>query len=445
MGTGRYADRTMSAAAPPELADQLRLPCGAVLPNRIAKAAMTEGLADERDRATPRLATLYRRWSAGGSGLLITGNVMVDRRWLERPGNVVLEEDGGAAPLADWARAGTAAGNHLWMQISHPGRQSSRMSTRQPVAPSEVGLHILGMFARPRALEVPEIEDIIRRFAFTAAAAKAAGFTGVQVHGAHGYLLSQFLSPATNRRDDAWGGSLENRARLLLEVVRATRAAVGADFPVGVKLNSADFQKGGFSAEDSMQVARWLEEAGVDLLEISGGTYEQPRLLGHEGAVESAEEPLRESTRRREAYFLDYARRIRDSVSLPLMVTGGFRTRAAMAEALAEGALDVVGLGRPLCVEPGLPGRLAAGTAEGAIRLRPLRLGSSRWAGPASPLFVMKALNVQGEVAWYYRQIVRLADGLEPDLSLGIGRALLQHGRSEWRIARARRFRAGRA
>ena len=435
----------MSPRTPPELADQLRLPCGAVLPNRLAKAAMTEGLADEADRATPRLATLYRRWSAGGCGLLITGNVMVDRRWLERPGNVVLQDDEGADALAEWARSGTVAGNHLWMQISHPGRQSSRMSTRQPVAPSEVGLDILGMFARPRALTAREIGDVLRRFAFTAAAAKAAGFTGVQVHAAHGYLLSQFLSPVTNRRTDEWGGVLENRARLLLEVVRATREAVGPGFPVGVKLNSADFQKGGFSAEDSIQVARWLEEAGVDLLEISGGTYEQPRLLGHSGAADTAEEPARESTRAREAYFLDYARRIRETVTMPLMVTGGFRSREAMAAALAEGALDVVGLARPLCVEPALPGRLAAGTAEGAIRLRPLRLGSARWAGPASPLFVVKALNVQGEVAWYYRQIVRLADGLEPDLSLGIGRALVQHASGEWRTARARRFRPGRA
>jgi 2,4-dienoyl-CoA reductase-like NADH-dependent reductase (Old Yellow Enzyme family) len=428
----------MSSVTPTELADRLRLPCGAVLPNRLAKAAMTEGLADAADGATPRLERLYRRWSAGGAGLLITGNVMVDRRWLERPGNVVLQDATGRDALAAWAEAGTAAGNHLWMQISHPGRQSTRMSTRRPVAPSDVGLELLGLFARPRALGAGEIEDVIRRFAYTAAAAKQAGFTGVQVHAAHGYLISQFLSPVTNRREDEWGGPLENRARLLLEIVRATRAAVGPAFPVGVKLNSADFQKGGFDADDSMQVARWLEEEGVDLLEISGGTYEQPRLLGHSGPQSSAVEPVRESTRRREAYFLDYAQQVRDTVRMPLMVTGGFRSRAAMAEALAQGSLDVVGLGRPLCVEPALPGRLAAGSADGAAPLPPLRLGKGRWSGPASPLLVMKFLNVQGEVAWYYRQIVRLAEGLEPDLSLGIGRALWQHARCEWRTARAR-------
>ena len=432
----------MPDASPPELADRLRLPCGAVLPNRLAKAAMTEGLADEDDLATPRLARLYRRWSAGGAGLLFTGNVMVDRRWLERPGNVVLEDDRGRPALEAWARAGTAAGNHLWMQISHPGRQSSRMSTGEPVAPSAVGLRLLGLFARPRALAAGEIRDVVRRFAFTAASAKAAGFTGVQVHAAHGYLLSQFLSPATNRRDDEWGGPLENRARLLLEVVRATREAVGPAFPVSVKLNSADFQRGGFDEGDSMRVARWLEEAGIDLLEISGGTYEQPRLLGHGGRAGTADAPARESTRRREAYFLDYARRIRESVSLPLMVTGGFRSRAAMAAALAEGALDVVGLGRPLCIDPGLPGRLAAGTAEAATPPPPLRLGRSRWLGPASPVLLLKFLNVQGEVAWYYRQIVRLAEGLEPDRSLGVGAALWRHARSEWRTARSRSFRS---
>jgi len=425
----------------PELVDSLRLPCGALLPNRIAKAAMTEGLAAADDRANPRHARLYRRWAAGGAGLLLTGNVMVDRRWLERPGNVVIEDRSGRTALADWAAAGTAAGNHLWMQISHPGRQCTRMSSSRPVSASSEGLQLLGLFARPRALAESEIEDIIRRFAVTAAIARETGFTGVQVHGAHGYLLAQFLSPVTNRRKDAWGGPLENRARLLLEVVRAVRAAVGPDYPVSVKLNSADFQKGGFDLPDCLRVAGWLAGERIDLLEISGGTYEQPQLFGHAGRAASAAEPQRASTRRREAYFLEYAREIRTSVSLPLMVTGGFRSRAAMAEALAAGELDVVGLARPLCVEPDLPGRLALGSTDGAGSIPPLRFGRSRWAGPASPLILMKFLNIQGEMAWYYRQILRLADGLPPDPSLAIGRALAAHARDEWRLSRARRRR----
>lgn len=424
-----------------ELADILRLPCGATLPNRIAKAAMTEGLAAADDDANDRHSRLYRRWAAGGAGLLLTGNVMVDRRWLERPGNVVIEDRRGKAALADWAQAGTAAGNHLWMQISHPGRQTSRMSSSRPVAPSEVGLDLLGLFARPRALHAGEIEDIIRRFAATATIARETGFTGVQVHGAHGYLLAQFLSPVTNRREDEWGGPLENRARLLLEVVRAVRAAVGADFPVSVKLNSADFQKGGFELSDCVRVAGWLADENVDLLEISGGTYEQPKLFGYAGRAATAAEPQRASTRRREAYFLDYAREIRRAYPLPMMVTGGFRSRAAMAGALAAGELEVVGLARPLCIEPDLPGRLAAGSSEGAAPAPSLRFGQGRWAGPASPLMLMKFLNIQGEMAWYYRQIIRLADGLSPDPGLSIGRALAAHARDELRLSRARRRR----
>lgn len=423
----------------PELADPLKLRCGVSLPNRIAKAAMTEGLAAADDRANARHIRLYRRWAAGGAGLLLTGNVMVDRRWLERPGNVVVEDRRGCATLADWAQAGTAAGNHLWMQISHPGRQCTRMSSSRPVSASSEGLKLLGLFARPRALGAGEIEDVIRRFATTAAIARETGFTGVQVHSAHGYLLAQFLSPVTNRREDEWGGPLEHRARLLLEIVRATRRAVGDDFPVAVKLNSADFQKGGFDLPDCVRVAGWLAAENIDLLEISGGTYEQPRLFGYSGRAASATEPARASTRRREAYFLEYAREIRTACPVPLMVTGGFRSRAAMAEALAGGELDVVGLGRPLCTEPDLPGRLAAGTVAGAQPPPPLRFGARRWAGPASPLLLMKFLNVQGEMAWYYRQILRLADGLPPDPSLSIGRALAAHARDEWRLSRARR------
>ena len=259
---------------PIDLHDPLELPCGVRLPNRFLKSAMTEGLADARDRATGRLATLYRRWSQGGCGTLVTGNVMIDRRFLERPGNVVIEDRRGLEPLKRWAAAGTAAGNQLWMQISHPGRQCSKMSARRPMAPSEVQLHLFGNFGRPVAMTEGDIQEALDRFARTTGIAREAGFTGVQLHAAHGYLISEFLSPRLNRRSDAWGGGLAARARFLLEAVARTRRAVGDDFPLAVKLNSADFQKGGFSFDESIQVARWLEESGVDLIEISGGTYE---------------------------------------------------------------------------------------------------------------------------------------------------------------------------
>ncbi len=227
------------------------LPCGAVLKNRLSKAAMTEGLGDGRNRATEGHVKLYRRWAEGGAGMLLTGNVHVDRRYLERPGNVAIDGPQSAEALAAlraYAEAGTVNNTHLWMQISHAGRQTPASVSKEPVGPSDKQLDMPGaQFGKPRALTGAEIEDVIRRFAHAATIARETGFTGVQIHGAHGYLISEFLSPDVNNRTDEWGGSLENRARLLLEIVRAVRKAVGADFPISVKLNSADFQRGGFT------------------------------------------------------------------------------------------------------------------------------------------------------------------------------------------------------
>lgn len=429
-----------TAAGDGVLGRPLALPCGAVLPNRLAKAAMTEGLADALDRPTSAHETLYRRWGEGGAGLLVTGNVMVDRRFLERPGNVVVDGAGDEVRLRAWAGAGTAAGNHLWMQLSHPGRQCSRTTTSRPLAPSAVQLKIVGLFGRPRALERAEIRDLVGAYARTAEIARQTGFTGVQIHGAHGYLISQFLSPVTNRRRDEWGGPLENRARFLLEVVRAVRRAVGVDYPVSVKLNSADFQKGGFSLDECVRLVRWLDEEGVDLLEVSGGTYEQPRLLGHRGDADSYAEPVLASTRRREAYFLEYAREIRGGTRMPLMVTGGFRTGRAMAAAVETGEADVIGLGRPLCVDPDLPARLLDGSAEaGESWEGSLRLGPGRLLGPASPVQLFKFLNIQGQMAWFYRQLVALSRGEAADRALSLHRALARHFASELALARARR------
>jgi 2,4-dienoyl-CoA reductase-like NADH-dependent reductase (Old Yellow Enzyme family) len=230
----------------------LQLPCGAVLPNRLCKVALTEGLADPMNRATERLERLYRAWSLGGAGLIITGNVQIDRTHLERPGNVVIDDNGGFDRLRAYAAAGREGGNHLWMQINHPGRQTPKTMNASPIAPSAVALDLPGQaFGQPRAATEAEIIDLIRRFAHVATVARDAGFSGVQIHGAHGYLISQFLSPIANRRTDAWGGALENRARFLMEVIGAVRHAVGIDFPIAVKLNSADFQKGGFSVHSS--------------------------------------------------------------------------------------------------------------------------------------------------------------------------------------------------
>ena len=408
------------------LSEALRLPCGAVIRNRLCKAAMTEGIADEHLRATSRHETLYRRWSEGGAGLLLTGNVQIDRRVLERPGNVTIDvtdpittDVEAQRRLAHWAAAGTLNGTHLWMQISHAGRQSPRYVTRQPLAPSPEQLGLLGSFGKPRALTEDEILDLIQRFAKVAVIARDTGFTGVQIHAAHGYLLSSFLSPVTNRRTDAWGGSLQNRARMLIDTLRATRKAVGADFPIGVKLNSDDFRKNGFSNEECLQVVQWLNSETVDLLEISGGNYEQPALLGHTGKT-STSMPQRDSTRKREAYFLDYAERIRAVATMPMMVTGGFRTRDGMEAALNDKACDMIGIGRPLCTHTDVAGELL----RGEIRELPafehsLQLAETGLFSPTSPVMLFKMFNIYGSQGWYYLNLFRLADGLGPDLQRG--------------------------
>ena len=374
---------------PAELLSQpLALKNGAVIPNRFAKSAMSETLGTMDNRVTRDLPRLYGTWADGGIGLSITGNVMIDRRHIGEPGNVVLEDERDLDLLREWARAGSRNGCQLWMQLNHPGKQSPKMLNKAPVSPSAVPFRkeLQAMFATPRALEVSEIEEIIQRFASSAAIAEKAGFSGVQIHGAHGYLVSQFLSPHHNVREDEWGGSPENRMRFVVEVYKAIRAATGGQFSVGIKLNSADFQRGGFSEEESLDVMSALAEAGIDLIEISGGTYEAPAMTG-----------VRASTREREAYFLDFADKVRARIpATPLMVTGGFRSHAGMTAALASGSLDLCGIARLLAIEPDVSQRLLSGQ-DPSQSVRPIKTG----IGPVDRMAIM-------EVTWYTRQLRRI-------------------------------------
>ena len=410
------------------LAHELTLPCGVVIPNRIGKSAMTEGLADAHDNPTPELNQLYRTWSEGGAGLLVSGNVMVDRRYLERAGNVVLEDDQAMSELTAMAQAGQVGGNQFWMQISHPGRQCPRLVNTRPLSPSEVQLKILGNFGRPRAMSEADIEDVIQRFTTTATLAKQAGFSGVQMHCAHGYLISQFLNPLVNQRDDQWGGSLENRARFIRRIIRAVRDVVGPNYPVAAKLNSADFQKGGFTLKECQQVAAWLAEDSLDLLEISGGNYEQLSLLG------AKPEDVRESTRKREAYFLEYAEAIRASARIPLMLTGGFRSRQVMNNAIRNEEIDMVGLARPFCTQPDLPRQLIAGRVDEVDTYEnSLVLGTGFW-GNNSRSNLVKAINNFGQVGFYYWQIILLGRGKAIDTSLKVFKSFVKHMSNDFRL-----------
>ncbi|WP_310476737.1 NADH:flavin oxidoreductase/NADH oxidase family protein [Sandarakinorhabdus sp.] len=389
------------------------LPNGQQFRNRVAKAAMTEGLAFRDGLPNQAHETLYRRWADRGCGLLLTGNVQIDRGHLERPGNVIVDGPLTAEAKAAWARwaaASTSGDTQAWVQISHAGRQTQKSVNPTPKAPSAVQLALPGgQFGMPVPLTGAEIHDLIARWAHAAAVSREAGFTGVQVHAAHGYLLSQFLSPLANRREDEWGGALENRARLLTEVVKAVRAAVGADFTISVKLNSADFQKGGFAFDECLTVAGWLADLGVDCLELSGGTYEQPAMMDMDGLA-PRDEPKQQSTRAREAYFVQLARALMAAKTPPLMVTGGFRSLEAMNDALASG-IDFVGVARPLCAEPDCVAELLDGHLDELPRFEERLSIGPGWLSPTSPFKLVRTLNGFAAQSWYYQQIRRVANG----------------------------------
>lgn len=388
------------------LHDPLTLPCGQVLPNRLMKAALSEGLGDKSHAPDGRLEQLYTTWSEGGFGLIITGNVMVDRTQLGEPGNIVIEDERHLDALSRWAKTTKDAGVPIWVQLNHPGRQSNPLALgHTPVAPSPIPLNFPGA-ATPRALTATEIEDIIDRFAAAAAVCETAGFDGVQIHAAHGYLVAQFLSPLSNHRDDEWGGDPQRRRRFAIEVVRRIRARVSPGFAVGIKLNSADFQRGGFTEDESRDLLAALSTEGIDLFEISGGSYEQPAMMGTAAA----------STRAREAYFLEYARTARGLIGdVPLAVTGGFRSHTAMNDAVSSGECDIVGLGRPTATTPNAADNiLTARLAK--LPSHQKRFGMRR---VLDKLVDLKALDGFLDLSWHTDQLHRMGAGKKPDLERG--------------------------
>lgn len=333
----------------------LLLPNGTRIVNRLAKAAMEENLADENHAPGPELLRLYQTWADGGAGLIITGNVMPDCRALTGPAGVILENDRYLEQFKNWAVVCRSQGAQAWLQINHPGRQLMANLGQEAVAPSAIAVNIPGvakLFAQPRSLSEVEIHGLINRYARTAVLAERAGFTGVQIHAAHGYLFSQFLSPLTNKRTDKWGGSLENRARILIRTIEAVRARVAPQFCVSVKLNSADFQRGGFEEGDAIEVVKRLNELPVDLVEISGGSYESPAMQGHTRDGQ---------TLAREAYFLEFAERIGRVARMPVMVTGGIRRREIAEIVINSPSVAMVGMATALAFEPNLPSQWLTG------------------------------------------------------------------------------------
>src|SRR4051794_17410161 len=377
------------------LSKELRLSNGVTLSNRIAQSAMTEHLATGDGAPSWQLIEAYRRFAVSGAALIISGNVMVNGWSLEAPRNVVIEDERHMPQLRRWAATTSGTDARLILQLSLSGRQTQRGLTlagrRQDVATaSAVPLTIGGpLFKPPRALTDPEIRQIIAQFACAARIAAQAGFAGVQIHAAHGYLLGQFLSPLVNQRTDQWGGSVHNRMRMLIEVVRAVKSLTPEAFLLTVKMNVSDFQSGGFDADDALIVAQALENEGVHLIEFSGGSYESSAMI--DGG------PARDQSGAPEPYFLAYAQRFARELTVPVMLSGGFRSRTAMIDAVESGAADVIGLARPIAVEPDFPRRILDGSTEVSLATPP-KLGN-------------KNIDDLLSGAWYQEQIARLGRG----------------------------------
>ncbi len=390
------------------------LPCGAVITNRFIKAATTEGLA-EKGNPEKRLQQLYKTLSTSGIGLVITGNVMVDRRYLERSGNVVFDEKTNVEAVKQWAKACTTQTTCI-VQLSHPGRQANPILTPLAVAPSPVVVQGNSLFKVPRALTLDEIQDIIHRFERAAKMAVDAGFHGVQIHAAHGYLLSQFLSPDANRRTDQYGGSLENRTRILLEIIERVRSAMGPQHIVSVKLNSSDFTTGGFSHEDALKVVAMLCQQGIiDLIELSGGNYESIAMVA--GPQQSTR------TKQREGYFREFSKDASRLVSSfshrpAIMLTGGMRTLSVVEKVLSEKEADFVGIARPFALEPTLAKDMINGTVIGASLLSP--------AYNKNMMGIFRTWFALGETAWYSEQNKRIGEEQQPDPDMSMAMALIK-------------------
>ena len=330
----------------------ITLPNGTTIKNRFFKSAMSEGMGTREFQPKKNSATLYKRWAEGGTGLIITGNIMVDPKRTAEPGNIVFDKNSNMEILKNWANQGQQHGAKVMVQLNHPGKQAPKTVSKQTVAPSAVplGNGLNKLFSTPRALTTSEVEELVQKFVTSAKVAKEAGFSGVQIHAAHGYLISQFLSPHDNRRTDKYGGSLENRMRFLKEIYLGMREKLGKDFTIGIKINSTDFKEDGLTEEDSLKTIIELANLGLDFVEISGGTYERPAMMG----------ATSKSTN--QVFFAEYSKKLKQKIEIPVVVTGGIRSINAMNTLLNDSTTDFIGIARPLTIDPNIPNKIKQGT-----------------------------------------------------------------------------------
>lgn len=396
------------------LAQVLTFPCGLVLSNRIVKTALSEGLGTDEFGVSDELVQLYEVWGQSGAGLLITGNVVVDRSIRESKHCVALDgvlKGARKRKFEDWARAGQRHGAKVLLQLTHPGRAVPKAFSERPVGPSalkQVDIKgDLGTSAPPRALTEDEINSIIARFAESARQAEAMGFDGVQIQAGHGHLIAQFLSKNFNRRQDKWGGTLKNRAHLILEIIRACRSAVKREFAIGVRLSCSDFEANGFSFDECLELVDHLGAEQLDFLDVSGGGLKYPIMLGEKGRV-----PLVDDGRLGEAElsgrmpFLDYAREVKARTHLPVLVSGGFRSSEAMEAVIEKGQADLVGLGRPFCHEPYLATQMLRAGSD--LPFEPQIAGKHPLLSAGKQVFAIRRLLIRQQIDAYKRRMRRL-------------------------------------
>ncbi|WP_254436067.1 NADH:flavin oxidoreductase/NADH oxidase family protein [Ruegeria arenilitoris] len=393
----------MHTASNVSLFSPLTLPNGRVLKNRIIKSAMSDSLADGQGNPTPAQMRLYERWAEGGLAASIIGEVQGDPRYPEKPGNLVLDDAADLKAFRDLARRGSANGAQLWLQLGHAGAMA-HLPISKPRGPSAIDFPDF----RSEAMSIAEIRAVPDCFARTALRAAELGFGGVQIHAAHGFLLSQFLSPLFNRRTDAYGGSIQARMRLLLETVEAVRSSVPSDFAVAVKLNATDQLDGGLTEGEALEVVAGLEGKDVDLLDVSGGTY-------FPGAPSSSE---RATTG---PYFVEFARAARRLISVPLMVTGGFKRKEEAESAVRSGDVDFVGVARGIVLDPSLPVTWQTGKSD-----------------PSFPRFA--TLPPGGMTAWFTMRMTDLGEDREDQVHRDIGEAITEYEkRDELRVVQWKR------
>lgn len=355
------------------------MPCGVTLKNRIIKSAMSDSLGDGVGNPTAEQNVLYQTWAKGGVAAAIIGEVQGDPHAAEKPGNLVLHDGADLGAFRGLATSGQTGGALLWAQLGHAGAMAFPPIS-YPKGPSALSLPDLHC----NELSVADVSALPKKFAHTALLARKVGLSGVQIHAAHGFLLSQFLSPLFNQRCDGYGGSIRNRMRLLLEVIDAVRAAVGPAYPIAIKLNATDQLDGGLTSEDALAVVAELDHRAIDLIDISGGTYFPGAKSASDGAGGGP-------------YFIDFARRARSHTAKPLMATGGFKTFQQAHEAVEDGIVDVVGLARALVLHPDLPHEWQAG----------------RQLAPSFPKF--EAPPEGAVTAWYTMRLTDIGNGQTQD------------------------------